>query len=72
MNFVLVSPTLPISIPDDERKSTEIFIFTLFCGASKGFVWCLKRFYEGLKNLHKTFWGTTKKRENKNLRRFLF
>ena len=23
--------------------------------------WCLKRFYEGLKGLHKTFSGTTKK-----------
>ena len=30
-------------------------------------LWCLKRFYEGLKGLHKTFWGTTKKCENKNL-----
>ena len=28
--------------------------------------WCLKRFYEGLKGLCKTFWGTTKKYENKN------
>ena len=27
-------------------------------------LWCLKRFYEGLKGLK----GTTKKRENKNLR----
>ena len=23
--------------------------------------WCLQKFYEGLKVLHKTFWGTTKK-----------
>ena len=30
-------------------------------------LWCLKRFYEGLKGLHKTFWGTTKKCDNKNL-----
>ena len=30
-------------------------------------LWCLKRFYEGLKGLHKTFWGTTKEYENKNL-----
>ena len=29
----------------------------------------LKRFYEGL---HKTFWDTTKKCENKNLTEFLF
>ena len=30
-------------------------------------LWCLKRFCEGLKGLHKTFGGTTKKCENKNL-----
>ena len=24
------------------------------------FLWCLKKFYEGLKGLHKTFCGTTK------------
>ena len=29
-----------------------------------------QRFYEGLKGFHKTFWGTTKKRENKNLTLF--
>ena len=29
------------------------------------FLWCL-RFYEGFKGLHKTFWGTTQKFENKN------
>ena len=28
-------------------------------------LWCLKRFYEGFKGLHKTFWGNTKKCENK-------
>ena len=36
-------------------------------------LWCLKIFYEGLKGLkglHKTFWGTTKKCENKNLTYF--
>ena len=30
-------------------------------------LWCLKRFYEGLWVLHKTFWTTTMKCENKNL-----
>ena len=30
-------------------------------------LWCLKRLYEGLSGLQKTFWGTTKKCENKNL-----
>ena len=31
-------------------------------------LWCLKWFYEGIKGLHKTFGGTKKKCENKNLR----
>ena len=26
-------------------------------------LWCLKRFYEGLKGLHKTFWDTTHHKE---------
>ena len=30
-------------------------------------LWCLKRFYAGLWGLHKTFCGTTKKCENKDL-----
>ena len=29
------------------------------------FLWMHKRFSEGLKGLHETFWGTTNKRENK-------
>ena len=29
-------------------------------------LWCLRRFCEGLKGYHKSFWGTTKKCENKN------
>ena len=33
--------------------------------------WCLKRFHDGLYGLRKTFWGTTKKRENRNSRQFL-
>ena len=35
-------------------------------------LWCFKRFYEGLWGLHKTFWRTTKKCENKNVSKFLF
>ena len=31
----------------------------------------LKMFYEGVKGLHKTFWGTTKKCEIKNLSKSL-
>ena len=30
--------TLPAQILDEERKLTEIFIFTLFCGTSKAFI----------------------------------
>ena len=30
-------------------------------------LWCLKRFYNGLTGLHKTFWCTAKKSENKDL-----
>ena len=29
--------------------------------------WCFKKFYEGLKGLHKTFYSSTNKWENKNL-----
>ena len=36
-----------------------MLIFTLLCGASKGFM-------KAFKDLHKTFRGTTKKYENKN------
>ena len=36
-------------------------------------LWCLKRFYEGLKGLHKPFRETTKKSEYKNFKLiFLF
>ena len=45
--------SLNVPIPDKKKKLTEIFILTLLCGASEG--------------LHKTFQGTTKKCENKNL-----
>ena len=44
-------------ILDENRKWTQIFIFTVLCGAWKDL--------EGLKGLHKTFRGTTKKCENK-------
>ena len=44
--------TLPVPIPDEERNFNFYFRLSL---------WCLKRFYEDLEGLHKTFWGTTKK-----------
>ena len=52
--------TLPVPIPDEEKKIMLNFYFHTY-------MWCLKRFYEGLKDLHKTIWGTAKKFENKNL-----
>ena len=36
--------TYPVAIPDKEKKLTSIFIFTLLCGASKGFIKALKAF----------------------------
>ena len=36
--------TLSVLIPDKERKLTSIFIFTLLCGASEGFMKVLKTF----------------------------
>ena len=47
----------------DDKLNQVKFFFTLLCGASKGF---MKAF------LDKTFRGTTKKCENKNLTLFLF
>ena len=57
MLFVLFL-TLPVPISDKEKKIKLNFYFLTS-------LWCLKRFYEGLKGLHKNFWGTTKKCENK-------
>ena len=36
--------TLPVPIPAEEKKLSEIFIFTLLCGASKGFMKAFKAF----------------------------
>ena len=32
--------TLPVPIPDEEKKLTYFFILTLLCGASKCFMKC--------------------------------
>ena len=57
----------PIAFPGlrilESCVEIKININFYFCTS----LWCLERFYEGLKGLHKTFWGTTKKCENKNL-----
>ena len=36
INYKLL--TLSIPIPDEDKKLSEIFIFTLLCGASNGFM----------------------------------
>ena len=41
--FVL---TLPVPVPDEEKKLRKMFIFTLLCGTSKGFMKALKAFIE--------------------------
>ena len=47
------------SCPNPERREKIILHFYFHTS-----LWCLKRFYEGLKGLHKTFWGTTKLKTN--------
>ena len=42
--FRWLALTLPIAIPDEEKKINKIFIFTLLCGASKGFIRALMAF----------------------------
>ena len=36
--------TLSVPIPDEEKKLREVFILTLLCGASEGFMKALKAF----------------------------
>ena len=50
------------SRPDPGQRE-KIYINSYFHTSLR----CLKRCHEGLKVLHKTFWGTTKKCENGNL-----
>ena len=49
------------SRPDLERKEKMNLNFYF-----RTFLWYLKRFYKGLRDLHKSFRGTTKKCENKD------
>ena len=44
--------TLPVPIPNEEKKLTSIFLFTLLCGASKGFMKALKVIIKPLKVPH--------------------
>ena len=56
---------LPVPIPDIEKNLSQIFIFTLLYEASKGFK-------KALKDLHKTFWCSKNKCENKDWRFLLW
>ena len=58
--------TLTLPAPYISESCTEMKINVNFCFHTS--LWCLKRFYEGLKGLLKTFSGSTKKCKNKNLR----
>ena len=60
ISIVLTLPVLCISESCIEIKIKLNFYFHTS-------LWCLKRFYEGLKGLHKTFSGTKKKCENEIL-----
>ena len=53
------------SRPDPGRRE-KINLYFYFHTSS----WCLKRFHEGPEGLYKTFWGTTKKCENRSLSLF--
>ena len=43
-SFTYYILTLPVPISDEEEKLSYVFIFTLLCGASKGFMKALKAF----------------------------
>ena len=63
-NFILQRLTLPA--PCIFESCIEIKINLNFYFHTS--LWCLKRFYEGLKGLHKTFRDTTTKCENKKFK----
>ena len=58
--------TLPVTCISESCIEIKIKLNLYFYTS----LWCLKRFCEGFKGLHKTFWGTTKKCENKDLTQF--
>ena len=45
------SVTLPVPIPGKRKKVTQIFIFTLLCDASRGFMKALKTFIKCIEEL---------------------
>ena len=61
LNKVLKASSFNPSCPDPGQREKNDFNFYF-----RTPFWCLEKFYESFKGLHKTFWGTTKKCENKN------
>ena len=59
---------LTLNVPRISKSCIEIKIKLNFYFHTS--LCCLKRFYEGIKGLHKNFWGTAMKCENKNLTQF--
>ena len=59
ISFIFTLPASPIFGKSYKNKNFNFYFHTS--------LWCLKRFYEGLSSLRKTFYGTTKKCDNKNL-----
>ena len=47
--LVFVSLTFPVLITEEEKKSSYIFVFTLFGGASEDFIQALKAFIKPFK-----------------------
>ena len=60
-------PILTLNVPIPDKVKFKIKLNFYFDTS----LWCLKRLHEGLEGLHKPFWGTTKKCQNKNLTQFL-
>ena len=66
LKFILNMLSLPAPCISESCIQTKINLNFYF----HTYLWYLKRFYEGLKGLHKTFSGTTKKFERKNFSKF--
>ena len=63
--FMNTFSSLTLLVPCISESCIEINIKLHFYFHTS--LWCLKRFYEGLESLYKTFCGATKEYENKNL-----
>ena len=64
LRIVYIASTDALNPPRPNPEGREKIKLSFYFHTS---LWCLKSFYEGLKGLHKTFLGSTKKCENKDL-----